>query len=171
MQKTKRRCVWFRNCRINTAGVIVGASILVVVWIIVCLAVGVPISVFHYFRGNTPLPARWLYLLSDLISHAALGAAVGSVLCDRRYAFEAQKYRGAFYFALAIVLGYLFHAFFFGIGFFLVAFVLTAMELFGLVIAMMNFYHVNKLCALLTLVGCAWACYRMLLAFFCFFVV
>lgn len=171
MQKTKRRCVLFRGSRVNTAGMIVGISILVFVWMIVCLVVGVPISVFHYFRGNTLLPPRWLYLLSDLISHAALGAAIGIALCERRYMFEVQKYRGAFYFSLAIVLGYLFHAFFFGVGFFLVAFVLTAMELFGLVIAMMNFYHGNRLCSFLTLIGCVWACYRMLLSFFCFFIV
>ena len=169
MHKIKRRSMFFRHCQINTAGMIVGASVLVAVWIVVCLVVGVPLSVFHYFRGNTLLLPRWLYLLADLLSHAVLGAAIGIALCHRRWAFEVQKYRGAFYFVLAIVFGYLFHAFFFGVGFFLVAFVLTAMELLGLVIAMFHFYHFNRLCAFLTFWGCAWACYRMLLSFFCFF--
>ena len=171
MQKIKRRCIFFRHCQINGAGMLVGASVVVIVWMAVCFAVGVPLSVFHYFRGHTPLMARWLYLLADLCSHAVLGAAIGIALCNRRYAFELQKYRGAFYFVLAIVFGYLFNAFFFGMGFFLVAFVLAAMEVFGLVVAMLNFCRFNRFCSFLIFCGCIWGLYRMMLAFFCFFVV
>ena len=171
MQKNKRRGMFIFSRQIHTAGMIVGASVLVLVWLIICLGVGVPLSAFYHLRGITPLLPRWLYLLSDLLSRAALGAAIGIVLCQRRYAFEIQKYRGAFYFVLAVVFGYLFHAFFFGFGFFLVAFVLTAMEVFCLTVALLNFRYLNLLSSFLIFLVCIWGIYRMLLSFFCFFII
>ncbi|MBO4980148.1 MAG: hypothetical protein J6D16_07055 [Clostridia bacterium] len=131
--------------------------------------IGIPLGIFHFLRGVVPLMPRWLYMLLDLVVHALLGVAIGAVLCNRRYAYKIQKYRGAFYFLLAILFGYLYYVFFFGISFFLVSFVLAVMELMGLFVAALNFMHVTKLSALFSFVGCLWALYRVFLTFFVFF--
>ena len=166
MYSTCRRCV---GREINRAGVLVGAFVLVVIQIILWCVIGVPIGAFHFLKGTVPLLPRWLYMLFELTVHGLLGAALGAALCERRYPCEPQKYRGAFYFLLAILFGYLYYAFFFGVGFFLVSFVLAVMELFALAIVVLNFLHVVKLSALFSAVGCLWALYRVFLAFSAFF--
>ena len=166
MRKIRKRRV---AQEINRAGVIVGISVLVAVQLILWFVVGIPIGIFHYLRGTVPLLPRWLYMFSELTAHGLLGAAIGAALCARRYPCETQKYRGAFYFLLAILFGYLYYAFFFGVGFFLVAFVLAAMELLALAVAALNFLHVVRLSAFLSGLGCLWALYRVFLSFSAFF--
>ena len=166
MYRACKRCV---GREINRAGVVVGASVLVAIQIILWCIVGIPIGMFHFLRGTIPLFPRWLYMLSELAVHILLGSAIGAVLCERRYPCEVQKYRGAFYFLLAIVFGYLYYAFFFGISFFLVAFVLAVLELLALTIAMLNFLHVVKLSAFFSALGCFWVLYRVFLSFSAFF--
>ncbi len=162
--------IWRREVyRINAVGVIVLASTLAAIQLLLWCVVGAPIGIFYLLRGALPLLPRWLYMLLDLLIHACLGASLGMVLWDRRYVYEVQKYRGAFYFLLAIVAGYLYYAFFFGISFFLVSFVLAAMECFGLLVAMLNFMRVNRLSAVFLFAGCLWAFYRFFLSFFAFF--
>lgn len=153
----------------NRAGMAVGGAVLSAVLIILWCIWGIPAGLFYHLQSEIPLLPRWLYLICDLAVHALLGAAIGAILCERHYACETQKYRGAFYFLLAILFGYLYYAFFFGINFFLVAFVLAVMELLGLLIAMLNFSHVIKLSALLAAIGCLWALYRCFLSFAAFF--
>jgi hypothetical protein len=143
--------------------------LLVTLQVILWCVIGIPLGIFHFLRGAVPLMPRWLYMLLDLAIHALLGMAIGAALCNRKYACEIQKYRGAFYFLLAILFGYLYYAFFFGISFFLVSFVLAIMELMGLLVASLNFLHVTKSSALFSFVGCLWALYRVFLAFFAFF--
>ena len=171
MQKIGKRAFWSKCYHINAVGMIVGASICMLIQVILWCTVGAPIGMFYHLRGSIPLLPRWLYMLLDLLIHGCLGASLGMVLCDRRYYCEIQKYRGAFYFLLAIVAGYLYYGFYFGIGFFLVSFVLAVMETFALVIAMLNFFHVLKISALLSGIGCLWALYRLFLSFFSFFVI
>lgn len=154
---------------INRAGVIAGISVLVAVQVILWFVVGVPIGTFYYLRGMVPLLPRWLYMLSELMAHIFLGVAIGGALCARRYPCETQKYRGAFYFLLAILFGYLYYPFFFGVNFFLVAFVLAVMELIALVVAALNFLHVVRLSAFFSFLGCLWALYRVFLSFSVFF--
>lgn len=154
---------------INFAGAIVGIAVLVAIQILLWFVIGVPMGLFHCLRGMISLLPRWLYLLFDLAVHALLGVAIGAALCERRHHCEVQKYRGAFYFLLAILFGYLYYAFFFGVGFFLVAFVLSAMELLALLIAMLNFSRVVKISAVLSGLGCLWAFYRVFLSFTAFF--
>lgn len=171
MQNIMRKHFRRDACHINFTGMIVGASIFVLIQVLLFFVVGLPVGSFHYFRGFLPLLPRWMYVLLGLLTRAILGAALGAVLCDRRYACEIQKYRGAFYFLLATIAGYLCYVFFFGVGFFLVSFVLAAMELFGLLIAMLNFSRVIKLSAVFSALGCLWAIYHCSLSFFSFFVV
>ncbi len=166
MRKVRKRGLGWQ---INRAGVIVGICVLVAIQIVLWCVVGIPIGLFHYLRGTVPLLPRWMYMLFELVAHALLGAAIGAALCERRYHCEAQKYRGAFYFLLAILFGYLYYAFFFGIGFFLVAFVLAVMEMLALLIAVLNFSHVMRLSALFSGIGCLWALYRVFLSFSAFF--
>jgi len=163
--KTWRRELY----RMNATGAIVLASTLAGIQVLLWCVVGAPVGIFYLLRGALPLLPRWLYMLLDLLIHACLGASLGMVLFDRRYTCEIQKYRGAFYFLLAIVVGYLYYTFFFGIGFFLVSFVLAAMEFFGILVAMLNFARVNRLSALFLFVGGLWAFYRFFLSFFAFF--
>jgi hypothetical protein len=108
-------------------------------------------------------------MLLDLSIHAGLGAALSATLCDRRHCFEALKYRGAFYLLLAIVVGYLYYGFYFGIEFFLVALVLAAIEFLGLLIATLNLFRVIKISAIPSAIGCLWAIYRMFLSIFSLF--
>ena len=164
-----RFCKRSRVGEINFAGAIVGLSVLVAIQILLWFVIGAPIGLFHFLRGAAPLFPRWLYLLFDLAAHALLGVAIGAALCERRYHCEVQKYRGAFYFLLAILFGYLYYAFFFGISFFLVAFVLSVMELLALLMAMLNFSRVVKLSAFFSGLGCLWALYRAFLSFTAFF--
>lgn len=171
MQKIKKRFFRCGLYHINAVGMIVGASLLALIQIILWCTIGAPIGMFYHLRGLLPLLPRWLYMLLDLLVHACLGASLGAVLCDRRYFCEIQKYRGAFYFLLAIIAGYLYYGFFFGIGFFLVSFVLAAMELFALLIATLNFFRVIKISALFSVIGSLWAIYRLFLSFVSFFVI
>lgn len=154
---------------INRAGVIAGISVLVGVQIILWFAVGVPLGIFYCLKGIVPLLPRWLYMFFELMAHIFLGVAIGAALCARRYPCETQKYRGAFYFLLAILFGYLYYPFFFGVNFFLVAFVLAVMELIALVVAALNFLHVVRLSAFFSFLGCLWALYRVFLSFSVFF--
>ena len=171
MQKIKKRVLRQELRRFNRTGLLVGAAILSVVKIFLWFMVGVPFGIFHYLRSMLPLLPRWIYMLFDLGVHAILGATIGMVLCDKRYFCETQKYRGAFYFVLAIVFGYLHYVFFFGIGYFLVCVVLALLELICLTIAMLNFFHVTKLSSLFSFFGLLWGIYRFFLSLFSFFIV
>ena len=166
MHKIRKRDPWHEA---NRAGMAVGGAVLASILVILWCVFGIPVGIFYHLRGAIPLLPRWLYLFCDLAVHALLGASLGAALCERRYAGEAQKYRGAFYFLLAVLFGYLYYAFFFGIGFFLVAFVLAAMELCGLFVAMLNFSRVIRLSAFFAAIGCLWALYRCILSFVAFF--
>ncbi len=171
MQKIKKRGHRRELRYINIAAMITGASILALIQVVLWFVIGAPIGMFHVLRGSVPLLPRWLYMLLDLVVHALLGASIGAILCNRCCVCEVQKYRGAFCFLFAIVVGYLYYSFFWGIGFFLVSFVLAAMEILGLLVAMLNFFHVIKISALFSGIGCLWAIYRLSLSFFSFFVI
>ena len=152
---------WRRElCHVHAVGGIVFAATLAVIQILLWCVVGAPIGIFYLLRGVLPLLPRWLYMLCDLLIHACLGAAFGMVLLDRRGVFEVQKYRGAFYFLLAILMGYLYYAFFFGISFFLVSVVLAGLEFFGILVAALNFTRINRLSVFLLFIGLLWAFYR-----------
>lgn len=169
MQNIRRNCFVREFRRANPAGVIAGAAILALAELILWCVIGTPLNSFHYLRGKSPVPPVWIYMLMDLAVHILIGGACGMVLCDKRCFDQTPKYRGAFYFLLAVIFGYLFYAFFFGPGYFLVAVLLAAMELCGLAICMFNFFRVIRLSAILIGVGFLWALYRLILSLISFF--
>ncbi len=170
MQNIRKNCFVREFKRANFAGMIVGAAILALTEMILWCVIGTPLDTFHYLRGKCHVPPVWLYMLTELVVHVLLGGACGMVLGDRWCFDQTPKYRGSFYFLLAVVFGYLFYAFFFGPEYFLVALLLAAMELFGLVICMLNYFRVIRVSAILVGVGCLWAFYRLCISVISFFV-
>ena len=150
-------------------GVLAGACLLVVVWFIVISIVGTPRGLLHMLSVKSCIMSSWLFLVLATIYYILCGAAAGKVLCLCRWRGEIYAYRGLFFLSVAITLGYLWYALFFGAGYFLPAALLACASFLCLTVAALNFRVFSYLSVHLIWVCAAVSAYFLIVSIFSFF--
>ena len=144
------------------------AVFLVAVWLIVFFMIGSPRMLIRWISGRVAVPPTWLFTVMLCVFYALCGLCAGAVLFSCRKVDETSKYRGAFFFSLALMASYLWYALFFGARFFLVAAVLSLAAMLTLMLSVFNFCRVLRLCSLLW-GAVVWCGYCVTLSLLCFF--
>ena len=151
-------------------GAAIGTAIfLVAVWLIVLFMVGSPRILLRFAAGHIVVLPSWIFLTLTVAFYAVLGFSLGAVLFKRRCVNETAKYRGAFFFSIAITVSYLWYALVFGARFFLPALLLAAIFTLGFVIAAFNFRRVLRLASYGMWLAAIWGAYLFLLSLLFFF--
>ena len=129
-----------------------------------------PLYLLRTVVDKLPVLPLWLFGLFDLLAFTLFGAALGTALSNKQRC-EVEKYRGAFYFIIGVVLAYLHHVILFSfLGFFLSALISMAVCFF-ILIASVNFARVSKVAMLFSALGGAWSIYIFLFSIFVFFLI
>ena len=151
-------------------GAAIGTAIfLVAVWLIVLFIVGSPRILLHFASGHIVVLPSWLFLTLTIVFYGIAGFSIGAVLFECRRVNETSKYRGAFFFSIAITASYLWYALTFGARFFLPALLLAAIFTLGFVIAAVNFRRVVRLASHGMWIAAIWGAYLFLLSLLFFF--
>lgn len=162
------------RCRNELRSVRCGAAIataifFVVVWFIVLFIVGSPRMLLLFAAGRVAVLPSWLFLTLTVVFYAIMGFCTGAVLFACRCVNETAKYRGAFFFSIAVTASFLWYALAFGARFFLPALLLAAVVAVGLVITAFNFRRVVRLASWGMWIAAAWGLYLLLLSLLFFF--
>lgn len=155
--------------RICIGAAIATAILLVAVWLVVLFMIGSPRMLLRLISGRVAIFPPWLFILLIFAFYAVCGFCIGAVLFFRRRSDETAKYRGAFFFSIAVAASYLWYALFFGARFFLPAALLSAVAVTGLVVAAVNFRRVSPLAAIGLFSATAWGVYCLVISVLCFF--
>lgn len=147
----------------------VGALLFGIVWLIVLSIVGSPRSFLQLIALRTITFPPWLFLLLMLALFVICGGSIGMVFGNWRRGCELSRYRGAFFFTVAITLCYLWYALFFGARFFLPSLLLSAIVCFCFMLAAMNFRKVFRAAAVGMWIAFGISAYLFFLSLFCFF--
>jgi uncharacterized membrane protein len=160
-----------RPCSVNRGAVVSTAVFLVAVFWAVILTVGSPRMLLRIAATRFCVLPPWLFLLASSVFYAVCGAALGAVLFSRGRGGETAKYRGAFFVSVAVSASYLWYAVTFGAHFFLPAFLLSVVALFGFFVAAVNFRRVCRLASVGMCCVVAWSAYFAVLTLLLFFFV
>ena len=154
---------------VNRCATVASTLLLVIVWIIVLSIVGSPRLLLRMVgTTNVTLPS-WVFLVMTFVFYAVCGFSIGAVLSCRHPVNETAKYRGAFFFSIALMLSYLWYALSFGARFFLPAVVLAFISSFCFLVSAVNFRVVFRLASVGMWIVFAWSLYLLFFSLFCFF--
>ena len=145
-----------------------GAILLGIVWLIVLSIVGSPRLLLHLISTRILVLPSWLFLAWMLLLFLVGGACMGMVLGGRRRGCDVIRYRGAFFFTVAITICYLWYALFFGARFFFPALVLSLVSCGCFLVAAINFKRVFPLACFGTWFCFCASAYQTLLSTICF---
>ena len=150
---------FFRKIHVGAA---VGTAIfLVAVWWIVFCMIGTPRRLLYFLSGCPFVLPSWMLILLLFVFFALSGFCVGAVLFAERCTDEISKYRGAFFFSIAITAGYLWYAMTFGAALFLPAILLAAVMVAGLVITAVNFSRCSCVASKGMWIAAGWGVYLL----------
>ena len=164
---SKRIHIFFRD--IHMGGAIGGALFLVGVWLIVLMIVGSPRMLLHFAAKQILVLPAWLFLVLSFLFYAICGFCVGAILFDCRRTREVARYRGAFFFSLAITVSYLWYALFFGARFFLPALLFSAIVSLFLIVTAVNWRGLLRPCFPMMWLAVGWSVYLFVFCLTCFF--
>ena len=157
----------FRNLNVAAATAI--SVIFLFVNFSVWCAVGNTAYVFRFISSYVKTMPLWLFGLFDFISSVLLGFALGGGLTEKAPNCQICKYRGAFYFIIGVVCGFLHHGFFFLGARFLAAMLMSLLQCLFLMIAYVNFCRVSTAVSIILAFGFLWRFYLFVLSILTFF--
>ena len=134
-----------------------------------CLSAS-PIYLLRTVADKLPVLPLWLFGLFDLLAFTLFGAALGAALSNKQR-FEVEKYRGAFYFIIGVVLAYLHHVILFSYLCFFLSALVSGTVCFFIFIASINFARVSKATMFFSVLGEIWSIYVFLFSLFVFFLI
>ena len=159
----------FRNLNVVFATVV--AAIFIFVDFFVWCAAGSPMYVLRFVSVYVPVLPLWVFGLFDFLSFAVLGFSLGAVLGMSCSAYDVYKYRGAFYFIMGVTLAFVHHILLLVGAKFFVAIFIGVLRCFFISVAIVNFYRVSKISAVLSAVGSVWSFYILIFNLLVFFFV
>ena len=157
----------FRNLNVAAATVI--SVIFLFVNFSVWCAVENTAYVFHFISSCVKTLPLWLFGLFDFISSVLLGFALGGALAETAPISHIYKYKGAFYFVIGVVCGFLHHGFFFLGARFLSAMLVSFLQCVFLAIAYVNFCRVSSVVSIILALGFLWRVYLFVFSTITFF--
>ena len=148
-----------------------GMLLLGLVWLIVLSMVGTPRALLLLLSHRMAVPPSWIFLLSMLILFLVCGFCIGGALCVEKWGVDLCRYRGAFFFAVALPLCYLWYAVLFGAHFFLIAALLALFSCLFFFFCAINFWRVSSLASMGIWLTFLIMCGAFLFSILCFFTI
>ena len=156
--------------RLNLLPMLLLGGVFLLIDFAVWCASSSPLYVLHLASDKMAVLPTWLFGLLDLLSFTLYGLALGAVL-GSKCGCEVERYRGAFYFIIAVTLAYLHHIILFSYLSFFVAMLISAIVVFFIFVATANFFRVSKAGAILAVLGGLWSVYIFLFSILLFFLI
>lgn len=122
-------------------------------------SVGNHAVVLNFLSVKFSVLPMWLFALFDFLSFSILGFSLGADLSVNCASKEVSKYRGAFYFVIALTLICLSHLFLFKSLAFFLSLLMTIFALVCLFAAILDFYYVSSIAFLSVIIGALWNVY------------
>lgn len=147
--------------RINIKCVLIGAGATLFIGFLSAILGG---STMVYRLLNKPLgsPPSFVFPIVWTILYLLIGGAAGAVLCVRERAYDCDKFKGLFFFAIMLVFNFIWSPLFFGAGAFFAAFIAILMMIVltvFIICAFSRIYLVSAAAMLLYLVWLLFAAY------------
>lgn len=139
----RRSAIYCEVAKSNKAAIFVSIGVLAIFKLLVLCSVGAPVVVRHYFAEY--LPPLWIYGVLGLLDMLLCGYAIGFVLgAGRGSRLGEGRYRGAFYFVVGVVLGYVRHLLMFGKLMLIPALIAGIASVFCLFICAIEFFRAGR---------------------------